>query len=92
MERRACVASHYFWDGIEPVIRGLRERKHLNDSDADLTIHTLRDRGVISGGQGGDDRGLSRVTRSQAAVLDRGGLIARDNSTELRRLPVIVPH
>ena len=48
--------------------------------DADLAVHSLRDRGVISWRQGGDDRGLRRIIRSEPATLDRGGLIAGDDS------------
>src|SRR5205814_1653096 len=69
----------------------LRQREDLDDSDSDLSADSLRDYGITSRRQSGDDRRFGRITRSESAVLDRGGLIAGDNSAQLRRLPVIVP-
>src|ERR1044071_9234159 len=63
---------------------------HLDQSNSNSVVYTAYDGGVVARLQVCNDRRLARHSRHMATVLNIADLTASDDSTEYRRLPVIV--
>src|SRR5207237_10249200 len=63
---------------------------HFDQGNSSRVVYTAYDGGVVARLQICNDRRLACRSRSAAAVLNIADLIAGDNPTEYRRLPVII--
>ena len=63
---------------------------HFDQGNSSGAVYATQDRGVVARLQICNDRRLARRSRSVTTVLNIADLTASDDSTEYRRLPVVI--